>query len=115
MVALGYVDQLEINQEGPHDPLKLVRVHDFDPLLETLFEPGVIAETQPLAQEPHLFLGIEKTSALLLYKYLTEHPTKEVDVPPQGLVLRLKADPRREVRVLRLRCLRGSLADIHVR
>ncbi len=113
VVPLGYVDQLEIHRESPHDPLKLARVQAFDPLPETLVEPSVIAEAQLLAQEPYIFHGVEKVSTLLLYENLAEHPSEEVDVTSQRHVLRLEADPRREIRVPRSRCFCGSLADVH--
>jgi hypothetical protein len=67
MVSLGYVDELEVHRERPHDPLDLSCAHAFDPPLELFVQHGVIVEAEPLAQEPYLLLGTEEVFALLLY------------------------------------------------
>jgi hypothetical protein len=73
--------------------LQLACVHAFNSVPEPLVEPRVVAEAQPLAQETYFFLGVEKVSALPLYENLAENPSEEVDVPPQGLVLRFETEP----------------------
>jgi hypothetical protein len=88
--------------------------------LDAPFEPrlerGVVVGAKPLAQEPYLLFCAEEVWTLLFEQYPTQDPPQEVDVPPQRLVLRLEADPGRQVGVLGpRRRLHRSSADIHGR
>jgi hypothetical protein len=108
VVALRYVDELEVHGEGAHDPVQVVRLEAVDQAPQPRVEPGVVVEAQPLAQQAYLLLGVEQAPALLLDQDLPEHPPQQVDVPPQRLVLGRETDPGGKVRVpgpRRLLCL----------
>src|SRR5919112_22679 len=113
MVALGDVDELEVHGESAHDPPQLLRAHAFYLSPEPFVEFWVVIEAQPLAQESYLLLGLEELRALLLDEDPPQHTPQEVDVPSQGLVFRLEADPGRKVSVSGPRYFRRSIAECH--
>jgi hypothetical protein len=113
MVTLGDVDQLEVHGKSAHDPPQLLHAHAFYLSPEPLVELWVVIESQPLAEESDLLLGLEELLALLLDEDPPQHPPQEVDVPSQGLVFRIEADPWRKVSVSGPRYFSRSIAECH--